>query len=122
MRRRAVSITDRVAPERLTWAEARRAYWTGWYEPDTERAHLRVCHIRLGRVLPDELTLGEAAWLLVINRWTARQLVLSGRLPGKRSHFGERLVWRIPTSAVKAYARERQVAWEEQTRQTLWDR
>jgi hypothetical protein len=84
MRHRAVSLTDCAAPERLTWAEARRAYSTGWYEPDTERAHLRVCHLRLRRVLPDELTLGEAAWLLVINRWTARQLVLSGRLPGER--------------------------------------
>ena len=88
MRNRAISLTDRAAPERLTWAEARRAYWTGWLEPDTERAQLRVCHLRLRRALPDELTLGEAAWLLVFNRWTARELVLSGRLPGVRSHSG----------------------------------
>ena len=43
MRHRAVSLTDRAAPERLTWAEVRRAYSAGWHQPDTERAHLLVC-------------------------------------------------------------------------------
>lgn len=122
MRHRAVSLTDRAAPERLTWAEGRRAYSTGWHEPDTERAHLRVCDLRLRRALPDVLTLGEAAWALVVNRWTARQLVVSARLPGVRDHVGDRLIWRIPTSEVKAYARQRQLEWEEQTRQPLWGR
>lgn len=112
--RRAIPWTRTIAPHCLTLEETLRAA-CGFYHAGrgTGEVRLRISRDRRRTPgLPDDLNLGEAAWLLCLSRRQTKALIEGGNLSGILALRGDRPVWQIPHASVESYATSREDAHE----------